>query len=478
MRGLIWFKDDLRTHDNTALYHAAKYCKQGIAAVYALDAALWQKHDVAACRVDLILRGLQDLKTQLDKLNIPFILLEVKSTDTIPTKLHKLADTENFSALFFNRQYEINEMRRDNAVETLFKKNNLEVFSYHDQVIIPPGIIKTGQGKDYSVFTPYKRAWIKTFLEREIKILPAPKRQQKLTLKITSQPIPTQLSAFTSKIDNTLWLAGETAAKKLLQKFLNKNLAQYKKERDFPALDSTSKLSPYLASGMISPRHCFLSAMARNHNEIDTGNSGATTWLGELIWREFYKHLLISAPRVSMNKAYQIETDNLKWDYNERLFLAWQQGKTGYPIIDAAMRQLNAIGWMHNRLRMIVAMFLTKNLFFDWRLGEKYFMSNLIDGDLAANNGGWQWSASTGTDSAPYFRIFNPILQSEKFDPEGQFIKMYCPELSAHKNNEIHNPHKKAPEKTARSGYPTPIIDLNQNRERVLAGYKNLMKKK
>jgi deoxyribodipyrimidine photo-lyase len=338
---------------------------------------------------------------------------------------------------------------------------------------LPPGSVKTKTGKYFSVFTPFKRAWITAFKQQDIKALPAPKAQAKLHLKIKSLPIPTSLPGFKSAVDAKLWPAGETAAKKRLQTFLTKYLLNYKKERDYPAKDSTSKLSAYLAAGMISPRQCFLAAMAHNHNEIDSGSLGATTWLSELIWREFYRHVMVAVPRVSMHKAYQTATEKIHWDFNEKQFQAWQQGKTGYPLIDAAMRQLNTIGWMHNRLRMVVAMFLTKNLFFDWRHGEKYFIENLIDGDLASNNGGWQWSASTGSDAAPYFRIFNPITQSKNYDPDGQFILKYCPELASLNKKSLHEPYKYEPEKSANQGYPKPIIELNQKREKVLKAYKN-----
>jgi deoxyribodipyrimidine photo-lyase len=472
MRGLVWFKDDLRIHDNPALYQAARQC-DGIVAVYILDPGMWKQHSTSACRVDFVLRGLKELKTHLEKLNIPFILHPVKNTSAIPAVLLKLAKAAQAEALFYNQQYEVNEHRRDLAVTAIFEKNNYEVFSFHDQVILPPGSVKTKSGKYFSVFTPFKRAWITAFKQQDIKALPAPRTQAKLSLKIKSLPIPASLPGFKSTVDAKLWPSGETAAKKRLQTFLTKHLFNYKKERDYPALDSTSKLSAYLAAGMISSRQCFLAAMAHNHNEIDSGNLGAMTWLSELIWREFYRCVMVAVPRVSMHKAYQIATDKMHWDFNEKQFQAWQQGKTGYPLIDAAMRQLNTIGWMHNRLRMVVAMFLTKNLFFDWRHGEKYFIENLIDGDLASNNGGWQWSASTGTDAAPYFRIFNPITQSKNYDPEGQFILKYCPELAGLNKKSLHEPYKYEPEKSAKQGYPKPIIELNQKREKVLKAYKN-----
>jgi deoxyribodipyrimidine photo-lyase len=474
MRGLIWFREDLRTIDNTALYHAAKSCTDGIAAVYIIDTALWKKHDIAACRVEFILRGLEILRHDLDKLNIPLQLIEVKNTIDTPHELLKLLDHLKANALFFNRQYESNETQRDAQVKKYLLDNNKEIYSYDDQVILPPGSVKTLQGNYFSVFTPYKRAWYKIFSEQTIKQFPSPKVQTSLGIQIATQPI--SLPDFQSRINPILWQAGEHKAKKQLNYFINENLFHYDKERDFPNLDGTSKLSPYLAAGMISPRQCFLAALDANENELDTGNKGAVIWMGELIWREFYKHILVAAPRVSKHKAYKVETDTIWWDHNEKLLLAWQQGQTGYPLIDAAMRQLNTTGWMHNRLRMVVAMFFTKNLFFDWRLGEKYFMSQLVDGDLAANNGGWQWSASTGTDSAPYFRIFNPIRQSERFDPEGKFIRQYCPELCDFDKKSIHEPYKNMPLIAAQSQYPSPIIDLKKNREKVLAAFKQAAK--
>ena len=221
---------------------------------------------------------------------------------------------------------------------------------------------------------------------------------------------------------------------------------------------------------MISPRECFLAAFKANNQQLETGHNGAVVWMSELIWREFYKHLLVAVPRISMNKAYQLKTEKLPWSKDKKLFSAWANGKTGFPIIDAAMRQLNTTGWMHNRLRMIVASFLAKNLQLDWRLGEKYFMQHLIDGDLAANNGGWQWSASTGVDAAPYFRVFNPLRQSRRFDPAGDFIRQFCPELKHLTAKEIHNPAQTL-------NYPRAIIDLEKSRRHFIAGYKKIQYK-
>jgi deoxyribodipyrimidine photo-lyase len=472
MRGVMWFREDLRTIDNKALHQAARQCTDGIVAIYILDPAMWKRHDVAPCRVNFLLRGVTKLKENLAKLNIPLLVVPAEAKTNIAQLMLKLITELKAQALYFNRQYEYNEATRDQAVQKLLEKNSVEVFAFDDQVIFAPGTIKNLQGNDYQVFTAYKHAWLKKFREDNIKSVPAPKAQKHITLPLKSLAIPESLAGFDSSVDPTLWPIGQEAAIRRLHKFIDAGLYQYHEARDFPAIDGTSKLSPYLAAGMISPRQCFLSALDANNNELDTGNPGATTWLGELIWREFYKHILIAAPRVSMHKAYQEKTDKIRWDYDKKLFLAWQTGQTGYPIIDAAMRQLNLTGWMHNRMRMVVAMFLTKNLFFDWRLGETYFITHLIDGDLAANNGGWQWSASTGTESAPYFRIFNPIRQSERFDPDGKYILQYCPELAGFSKKTIHDPHSTLPLQAKQQGYPPHIVELRSKREKVIAAYR------
>ena len=240
-----------------------------------------------------------------------------------------------------------------------------------------------------------------------------------------------------------------------------------------PAEPGTSQLSPYLAAGVISIRQCLHAALGYNQGELDSGASGATTWINELLWREFYKHILVGYPRVSMHRAFRPETEALPWRRAPYELEAWQQGRTGFPIIDAAMRQLRETGWMHNRLRMITAMFLSKNLLIDWREGERWFMRHLIDGDLAANNGGWQWSASTGTDSVPYFRLFNPTSQSQRFDPDGQFLRRWLPELQHLSSRDIHSPatHHNL---FGVIEYPTPIVDLGKSRARALDAFRNL----
>lgn len=468
MKGLVWFREDLRLHDNAALHHASKFCSEGIIGIYIIDTNFWKKHHMAACRVQFILAGLTELSHNLQLRGIPLLIKSVAKTLDIPKVLHQCVKKYKIEALFFNKQYEIDEKKRDQAIYSHFIPG-IKCYSYDDQVILPPGTVLTQQGKMFSVFTPYKRTYLKLLLnnQKSVPYYSLPKSQS--TQNIRSSRVPLRLSDFSS---NIIWPSGEIEAQKRLKKFIKHSLFNYHITRDFPALAGTSLLSPYLSTGMISPRQCLLAALMVNKGEYASGNKGAITWINELIWRDFYKHLLEAIPRLSMHQPYRLETEKLKWRYNSTQLLAWQQGNTGYPIVDAGMRQLNKMGWMHNRLRMIVAMFLTKNLFFDWRLGEDFFIRHLIDGDLAANNGGWQWSASTGIDAVPYFRIFNPTRQSERFDPKGDFIRQYCPELSSFDAYSIHNPYQRAPKLALQSGYPKPIINFKLSRSAAIKAFK------
>lgn len=474
MKSLVWFKKDLRLHDQLALYHACKQGTDGVIGLYIIDPAMWRQHHVAHCHIEFILRGLQTLRADLEEIGIPLIVyntLDMAQDDA--SLILEFMQKHKLDALFYNREYEVNEKKRDDQVTQLLTKNNIRVHAFDDQLIIPANQTLKSDNTYFKVFTPFKRHWQQVFRHQaSTSLLPKPKINA--PIKLASSEIPKILPNVQSRIPSHLWPAGEAAAKERLTTFLRDKIGRYDTERDFPALDNTSKLSPYLALGMISPRECFFSALQYNDNELDTGNRGALTWMSELIWREFYRSILIYVPRVCKNQAYQQKTENLPWSYDENLLQQWQQGMTGFPIVDAAMRQLNSTGWMHNRLRMIVAMFLSKNLFLDWRLGEKYFAENLIDFDFASNNGGWQWSASTGTDAVPYFRIFNPITQSQRFDPEGEFIRQYCPELKAFSIKEIHDPYNKNAKLALASQYPKPIIDYAQSRAKTLLAFKNL----
>jgi len=477
MTSLVWFREtDCRMHDNTALTAACNQDKQVIA-VFFITPVTWQDHNIAACRIEFLLKGLKLLEKNLKTLNIPFLVFNCATYEKIPDILKKLTVHFDIQHIFANKQYEVNELKRDQAVEKLLQ-NQCSLNVLDDCTVIPPDKIKTQKGDFYTVFTPFKKAWIEYYQAHLIKPFPIPKKREMISIKDFKHQslldIPNQLKNFDNNIDMSLWPTGEKNALKALDQFIKQAIKNYQSERDFPALDSTSKLSPYLAAGMLSPRTCLQKAIKANHDQLIGGNKAIDCWISEIIWREFYKHILVGFPRVCRNRPFQLKTEKITWDENHDYFKAWQQGQTGFPLVDAAMRQLNQTGWMHNRLRMLTAMFLSKFLWLDWRLGEKYFMQHLIDGDFASNNGGWQWSASTGTDAAPYFRIFNPITQSEKFDPKGDFIRAYCPELKKLNNKIIHNPYAYDPTLDGQLNYPKPIIDYKATREHAIEAFKGL----
>jgi deoxyribodipyrimidine photo-lyase len=297
----------------------------------------------------------------------------------------------------------------------------------------------------------------------------------------TADAVPTSVDGFESSVDAAHWPGGEMYALKQLRSFAEKQIVPYKATRDFPGTRGTSMLSPYLAIGAISPRQCIVAAVQANTlaaksntSPFESGPEGITHWISEVLWREFYIHILVGFPRVCMHRAFQPTTESILWNDNAKHLEAWKLGRTGLPIVDAGMRQLREMGWMHNRVRMIVAMYFTKNLFLDWRLGEKFFMQNLVDGFLASNNGGWQWSASTGTDAAPYFRVFNPLTQSQKFDSDGTYIRRFVPELRDVEGDAIHEPWTIPGLLRSRVDYPEPMVDLSKTRERAIEAFRDI----
>lgn len=462
---LMWFREDLRLNDNPALYYASK--SANVAGIYVISPTMLKKHDVSENKIIFIIEGLEQLQKQLAAINISLKIIVVEDLLDIKYELLKYALQLGATALYFNKQYEFNEQKRDEVVTKHFIESNVAVKSFHDQCLFEPGTILT-QGQNYfQVYTPFKNAcWKKIEEGKSFYPLSKPKKQAEMIG--ARNPVPRKFSGFDLTHTHSKFPAGELFAKKQLESFIEGKIINYKVDRDFPTIDGTSKLSPYFAAGMISMQQCFAAIMQWHKDTIQNLPDGALTWLNELLWREFYRHIVVGFPRVSKHQPFKLETDKIPWDYNQELLRKWQEGLTGFPIVDAAMRQLNQTGWMHNRLRMIVAMFLSKNLFLDWRLGEKYFMQNLIDGDLASNNGGWQWSASTGVDAVPYFRIFNPIRQSERFDPKGEFIRQYVPELTKLDNKAIHNPENSG---VILTDYPKPIIDLRASKERVMKAF-------
>jgi deoxyribodipyrimidine photo-lyase len=468
---LIWLRSDLRVHDNTALAAAAE--RGSTVAVYLLSPKQWQAHDDAACKVDFWLRNLRKLSKALGKLNIPLLIRHAATWEQAPQVLLELCQQLHVHTLHVNEEYGIHETRRDAAVARAVKAHGVSFYSHFDQLLFKPGSVLTKTDTWFQVFSQFRKVCYTRLHSGLPRLVKTPKAQ--LPMGITSDPVPSHVDGFATPSETLrrLWPAGEAEALRRLENFADQQIDHYKSERDFPAKPGTSQLSAYLTSGVISARQCLHAALQCNQGEFESGNVGAVTWINELLWREFYKHILVGYPRVSRHCAFRPQTEAIAWRDAPEELAAWQQARTGLPIIDAAMRQLLETGWMHNRLRMVVAMFLTKNLLIDWREGERFFMRHLIDGDLAANNGGWQWSSSTGTDSAPYFRIFNPLSQSEKFDAQGLFIKHWLPELAAMNKKDIHNPAAMGGLFGA-ADYPRPMVNLNQSRERALAAFKNL----
>ena len=474
MRHLVWLRADLRCGDNTALHAACTDSKAEVACVYAITPDQWRAHDTAGCRVDFELRTLATLKAELDALNIPLLLVESADFSKLPPALTALVQQHHIDTVFFNRQYEVNELARDAAVTAALAGIGVCTRPFDDQCAATPGTVLTADGRFYSVFTPFKRVWLIRLLPNGPQLLPRPRKRASHFAE--ANPIPTWVRGFPSHIttDTALkhWPAGEKIALRRLHEFAEKSLRAYADQRDFPALDGTSTLSPWLAIGAISVRQCLHVALQAKRESLAC-ETGIDTWISELCWRDFYKHVMYGFPRVCRYQPFQQETAAIRWRHDPEPFQRWCEGRTGFPIIDAAMRQLQELGWMHNRLRMVVAMFLTKDLFIDWRWGEGFFMQHLIDGDLAANNGGWQWSASTGNDAAPYFRIFNPVLQSQRFDPEGSFIRRHVPELRELDNKQIHAPWL-GKQASLFADYPPPMVDHAKAKEFTIAQFRNL----
>ena len=477
-RSLVWFRNDLRVHDNTAL-HRAVSSSRNVAAIFIACPQTWRDHDEGDKLVAFRLACLRELQQNLSERNIPLYFLQLNDFGEVPKALQKIAKKLEIDALFANAEYPFNERRRDDSVRVALKEINVPAEYSTDRTLVPPGAVKTGGGEPYKVFTPFKRAFISQCGAIGFAPLPAPRKRAAADwpqwLEVDGpenlrQTIPDNLPGYTPvAMENGKllgWRPGEKAAIQRLRDF-GEVIDGYEDERDFPAIDATSRLSPYLNCGAISVRQCAHMALDFNDGRWAGGSDGISCWLSELLWREFYTHLIVAFPRLCKYKPFKPETEGVQWSGNESGFQCWCDGETGVPIVDAAMRQLRQTGWMHNRLRMIVASFLTKNLLVDWRWGERYFMQQLIDGDFASNNGGWQWAASTGTDAAPYFRVFNPYSQSQKFDPRGEFIRRFVPELAELSDKEIHCP----PELSA---YPPPICDVKETRKRAIEAFADL----
>ncbi|APR66234.1 deoxyribodipyrimidine photo-lyase [Thalassolituus oleivorans] len=468
MTRLVWFRTDLRIHDNPALTHACRDQDDDVCAIVFNTLKQWQQHGLGPRKINLMQAAMMELKQQLAQLNIPLAIVTVDNFDDCVSYLQQCMGSQRVSELAFNLEYEVNERKRDIVVGRWCQDHDIIVNKFHDQCLLPPGSVKTQQDEPYRVFTPFKKAWLNIVNNQFAAPLPAPAVRQH---NETAFHLLQDHTDITTQADD-LWPTDEDSAHNQLNTFLDDDVLRYHEQRDLPDADATSRVSYYLSTGLLSPRQCLYSAWLKNACLLNGGENGIDTWINELIWREFYRHLLVAYPSLCKHKAFKPHTEHVPWRNCEKDFNAWCEGKTGYPIIDAAMQQLRQQGWMHNRLRMITAMFLTKHLLIDWRMGEAFFNEYLVDADLASNNGGWQWSASTGADGAPYFRIFNPTTQSERFDKDGYFLIRYLPELTRLPSKSRHAPS--AAERKL-CGYPAPIVDHKMARQRALDAFKNTL---
>ena len=541
---IYWMRNkDIRISDNRALSIASSIAqengKKHIFALHILSPEDFAAHDRSARRVDFMLRNVRTVQKEFkEKYNIPLVVLTHSPRPTIVDKVLSLAEEWGATNVCGNLEYEVDELWRDaKLIRQAKKEGKVHVTMVDDLYVVPPGAITTKDGRPYSVFSPWNRSWT-AYIEQHMDILeshPDPEANDKAILSsshkdLFDSKIPAHVEGFECKDSDymsKLWPAGEEAAAKVLQNFFRgkggldmleepatadstpkvsdplskkkgeeSRLSRYAVGRNLMNENGTSHISPYLAAGIVSPRECLRQTKKITNNRLHVGrDSGPAMWNTEISFRDFYGHVLAAWPRVCMGRAYIPKYEAVVWEQDEKTLKAWKEGKTGYPIVDASMRQCAKQGYMHNRGRMITAMFLCKHLLQDWHHGEKWFMENFIDGDFASNNvsgeraagslsradlpsptsqGGWQWSASTGTDPQPYFRIFAPLSQSEKSDPEGDYIRHWVPELKNVKGKAIHAPHDRLSKaEFAKLGYPEPIVEHRAARERALRRFKD-----
>lgn len=460
IKHLVWLRNDLRSIDNPALYYASQQGK--VAVMVAVTPQQWAEHNESDAKTGLRAGLIKTLANTLATLGIPLHLIYTNTFSDLPNKITDFCLKQDIKHLWFNRDLPVHEQQRDQSVYKTLQNHGVDVHIQHADLIVPQAVLSQ-QGTPFKVFTPFFKRWVTLLAQQEITPLPAPNPQD--------QPINTvQLDlSWTAPFREDLWPADQNIAKQRLWQFCHHKERHYLAGRDYPMQPATSTISPYLALGALGPKQCLEAILYTCNQEERSWRD--SIWLKELAWRDFYRQLMEHFPSLSMNQPFKTNTNLLSWRNSQNEFHAWCEGKTGFPIVDAAMRQLNQTGWMHNRLRMITASFFTKLLFSDWRKGEAYFMSKLIDGEFSANNGGWQWSASTGCDAAPYFRVFNPTRQSETYDKAGDFIKRFVPELADLDEKSIHNPNNA---QRKQCGYPEPIIDYKPARLAAITAFDEL----
>ena len=429
MTNIFWHRRDLRIHDNAGLYKALK-SGETIQPIFIFDTTILSKLPVSDQRVLFIHQELQKLKAKYAELGSDLKVFHGNPRDIIPL----IVETYNAKTVYTNRDYEPYALQRDKALFEQLKEKKCELIGAKDHVIFEKNEVLKADGLPYTVFTPYSRKWKEQLNEFYLSSYPVEKYSKYLNQTV-AEPL--------ASLENIGFNSEQTVEFPSLETPLS-TIERYNETRDIPSILGTSRLSIHLRFGTISIRE--LARIAKAKNE---------TYLNELIWRDFYQMIIFHFPHSARN-SFKKQYDQIQWERNEANFKAWCEGKTGYPLVDAGMRELNATGFMHNRVRMVVASFLTKHLLIDWRLGEAYFAEKLLDFELASNTGGWQWAAGCGCDAAPYFRVFNPTSQQEKFDKEFKYIKKWVPEFGT-------------------PAYPKPIIDHKFARERVLARYKEAL---
>ncbi|HYD95610.1 MAG TPA: deoxyribodipyrimidine photo-lyase [Noviherbaspirillum sp.] len=483
LQSLVWFRRDLRSFDHAAL-HRALAESGSVHCAFIFDKKILDPLARRDRRVEFLLGSIAELDEELRKAGGALIVRHGVAEDEIPA----LAAELGVDAVFANRDYEPAAVARDGTVARRLHAAGRAWVCLKDQVIFDTDEVLSQSGKPFAVFTPYKNAWLKKLHANEESAL-APFPVEPLASRLAppagraALPALSGLGFEQAGLLDTGIRPGMTGGQAAFDDFVER-MPDYGRMRDFPAFKGPSYLSVHLRFGTVSIRG--LVRRALETMRAGAGGDGAATWLSELVWREFYFMILHHHPHV-VTRAFKPEYDAVRWESGEhadRLFQAWCEGRTGYPLVDAAMLQLNRTGYMHNRLRMVSASFLVKDLGIDWRRGERYFADKLNDYDLAANNGGWQWAASTGCDAQPWFRIFNPVTQSERFDPEGRFIKRYLPVLAGLPAKAIHAPWQAAPAELAQAGvrlgdnYPLPVVRHDEARKRTLERYAVVRKAK
>ncbi len=450
---ICWFRRDLRVRDNPALYHAAS-AGLPVIPLFVVDTDLISKIPSDGAVFDFQAECLRDLSENIEALGGRLIVRSGRLLDVFAGIIRQAHPAR----VYFNLDYEPTAMERDLEATKFFRQHGIEVRSFDDVVIHPPAEIKTADDRPYVVFTPYSVRW-----QKAEKRKPLGRPSTFTTQNLPSQKIPRgrDLGRKTT-ITAPAVRGGERIATATWNSFRRSGLARYAEARDLPGSHGTSMMSPYLRFGCISPARIYADIMSPTSKDGNAAADSAAKFVSELIWRDFYTSVLYHLPYTAETN-YRREFDNMRWNPDEEVFQAWAEGRTGFPLVDAGMRQLNATGWMHNRVRMVVASFLTKDLFVDWRRGEEYFSTKLLDIEKASNVGGWQWSASTGVDPRP-LRIFNPTLQSKRFDPDGDYIRKWVPELGKVPAKFIHEPAAMPPATQSETGivigkdYPLPIV--------------------